>query len=101
MTVKIPKPNFFDKLLKFLGKKRGVIVPTNAYEKYGQYVYASCQRESFWKALFRPKERDLPEDYVDIYTLQDQRGYHSEDSSKNYSHNGMGFSNDKKPPSFC
>ena len=70
MTVKIPKPNFFDKLLNFLGKKRGVIVPTNAYEKYGQYVYASCQRESFWKALFRPKGSNLPDDTADIYSLQ-------------------------------
>jgi len=72
MTVKIPKPNFFDKLLKFLGKKRGVIVPTNAYEKYGQYVYASCQRESFWKALFRSKSKPFPENVFDLDTLREK-----------------------------
>lgn len=71
MTIKLPQPNIFDKILKLIGKKRGVIISTNAYEKYGQYAYVAGQRESFWKALVRPKGQRLPEGTVDIYALFD------------------------------
>jgi hypothetical protein len=74
MTIKIPKPTIFDNLLRLLGKKRGVKLPLEAYEKYGQYVYAKASKESFWKALIRSKNTDLPKGYVDLYDLIDVQG---------------------------
>ena len=71
MTIKRPKAKIFDNLLKLLGKKRGIKVPLEAYEKYGQYVYVKAIKESFWKSLFRPKNKDLPEGYVDLYDMID------------------------------
>jgi hypothetical protein len=47
MTIKIPEPNILDKILKSIGKKRAVKIPTKVYEKYGQYAYVVGQRESF------------------------------------------------------
>jgi len=70
MTLRIPKPNLFDKILKKFGKKRAVFIPENAHDKYGQHVYASCQKENFFKALFRPKGSELPEGTIDIYSSQ-------------------------------
>ncbi|MFC1577614.1 hypothetical protein ACFL36_01250 [Thermodesulfobacteriota bacterium] len=69
MTIKRPKPNIFDKFLKFIGKRRGVKLPLEAYERFGQYAYAKAIKESFWKSLFRAKDKELPEGYVDLYTL--------------------------------
>lgn len=66
MSIKLPNPNIFDKLLRAMGKKRAVTIPKNIYEKYGQYTYAYCEKESFLKALLRSKNNDLPEGTVDI-----------------------------------
>ena len=68
MTIRIPNPNLADMFLKFLGKKRAVYLPTNL-GKLGPYYQATGIRESFWKALFRPKSRKLPEDTVDIFLV--------------------------------
>jgi len=81
MTIKVPTPNIYDRILKFFGKKRGVIIPTDFYKKFGQYVYAKAKRENFWKALLRPKGQNLPEGVVDIYSLYDQQLNHSKKSS--------------------
>ena len=64
MTIHLPEPDFFDRFLKLFGKKRGVKIPTEAYEKFGPYVYAKAQKESFWSALIRPKNGELPEGYI-------------------------------------
>ena len=40
MTFKIPKENFADRFLALIGKKRAIRIPTEAYKKYGPYVYA-------------------------------------------------------------
>ena len=61
MTIKMPEESFADKILEFLGKKRRVIVPKEPYEKHGPYAYALATKESFWKALLRPKGAPLPE----------------------------------------
>ena len=71
MTIKRPKANIFDKFLKYFGKRRGVKLPIKAYEKYGQYVYAKAIKESFWKALLRSKDTELPEGYMDLYDMID------------------------------
>lgn len=73
MTVKIPEPNFADKFLKILGKKRGVIIPSAEYEKFGPYSYAVAKKENFLKALFRPANHLLPNGMVDIHTLISQQ----------------------------
>jgi hypothetical protein len=66
MTIKLSEESFSDRMLKPLGKKRGVIVPKAPYQEYGPYAYATAQKESFWKALLRPKGAPLPEGLVDL-----------------------------------
>lgn len=71
MTIVMPEPNIVDKILKFIGKKRGVIFPDKAIEKYGEHVYAKAYKESFWKALLRPGSQELPEGMVNVFFIQD------------------------------
>ena len=72
MTIRIPNPNLADMFLKFLGKKRAVRLPTNL-GKFGPYYQATGIRESFLKALIRPKSKKLPEGSVDIYLVKNLR----------------------------
>ena len=53
MTIIKPEKNFLDKILKWFGKERLMIVSSDLYEKFGPYVYAKGRWESFWKCLFR------------------------------------------------
>lgn len=64
MTYKIPKENFADKLLALIGKKRAIRLPTEAYKKYGPYVYAKTERESFWCTLVRSKNQNPPAGWI-------------------------------------
>lgn len=66
MTIKIPKPGLTDKILKILGKKRGVIIPISEYDRFGPYIYSVAKKENFFKALFRPGNKKLPDGMVDI-----------------------------------
>jgi len=55
MTIKIPPENLLDKILKLFGKKRQVIMPTEAgkiYDEKGPYVQIKARREGFFKTLF-------------------------------------------------
>ncbi|MFP3868501.1 MAG: hypothetical protein ACLFUU_10105 [Desulfobacteraceae bacterium] len=55
MTIIMPKRNILDKILRWLGKERRIIIPQsyiNAMQK-GIDIYAQVRFESFWKALFR------------------------------------------------
>jgi hypothetical protein len=45
---------------KLMGKPRGILIPTEEPEKIGLYDDSVAVRESFWKALFRPKAAPLP-----------------------------------------
>lgn len=59
MTIKIPRENIFDKILKLVKKERKVIISDNAYKVYqnkGPYVQIRGKRENFWKVLFRIKD---------------------------------------------
>ena len=69
MTIRMPRTSFGDRVLKALGKKRGLRLPTEAYEKLGPYVSAVAQKESFWRALFRSKNTGLPDGYVDLFSF--------------------------------
>jgi hypothetical protein len=64
MTIKIPKDNLTDKILHLFGKRRAVKIPTDIYHKFGPYVYSRALKESFWRALFRPKGQKPPEGYI-------------------------------------
>ena len=80
MTIRMPDLNIFDKILKSIGKKRGVRYPVDAYEKFGQSVYIKATKENFWKALFRSKDTELPEGYINLYSFYDLRNSHQSDS---------------------
>jgi len=60
MATDARKSNVPDRILGLLGKKRGTIDGSNVSEKYGLYVYFESKQESFWKALFKPRDRELP-----------------------------------------
>ena len=79
MTIRMPQISLGDRVLKALGKKRGLRLPTEAHEKFGPYVTAAAKKESFWKALGRRKDADLPDGYVDFYELE--RNVHGRGSS--------------------
>lgn len=68
MTIRLLQPNIFDRFLRVIGKKRGVIFPIEPYKKYGPYVSVKAYKESFLKALFRSHSEDLPEGFVDIFS---------------------------------
>jgi hypothetical protein len=58
VTIKIPADNILDRILKYFGKKRGVILPPEAnkiYKKTGPYVQIKARKENFFKALFSKK----------------------------------------------
>ena len=50
MTIKLPKPSILDWFLHFIGKKRGVYIPTKVYENHGQYVFAVCKKDNIGQA---------------------------------------------------
>jgi hypothetical protein len=61
VTFKIQKENIADKILALIGKRRAVRLPVEAYDKFGIYVYAQADKESFWRVLFRNKNNKLPD----------------------------------------
>jgi hypothetical protein len=64
MTIKLPETTIADTLLGFIGKRRAVRIPGEAYKNLGPYVYAQAEKESFWRALMRPKNQGPPEGWV-------------------------------------
>jgi hypothetical protein len=70
MTIRIPKPSFLDKLLKSVGKKRGVVIPVKSIEKYGMYAYNKAYKESIFKAFLRSKNDELPKGLIDIFDIK-------------------------------
>lgn len=67
MTVKLPRPNLIDWLLRAIGKKRGVIIPMKTYEINRQHIYAVGMKECVLKALLRPSGESLPDGLIDIF----------------------------------
>ncbi len=82
MTIKIPEPGLSDNLLKLMGKKRGVILPSGEHEKFNPYPYSVARKESFLKAIFRPTNEPLPNGMVDIYTFISQHSLADKDTEK-------------------
>lgn len=73
MTIIIPEPNVLDKILKCLGKRRGVFIPTGLLNEEGVDAYLSWQKEGFLNSLSRPKGEDLPEGTIDIFSLNNMK----------------------------
>ena len=74
MTMIFKEPNVLDRILGLLGKKRRFVLPQkDLREKFGPCATFMIQRESFFSALFRSTEDDLPEDVLDdIKEIEDQ-----------------------------
>ena len=64
MTIRLPESTISDRLLALVGKKRAVRIPTEAYKKFGSYVYAKAEKESFWRVLFRSKNQNPPAGWI-------------------------------------
>lgn len=70
MTIKIPDPTIGDLILGYFGKKRALIFPNGRLETQGVDVYTSAVKESFWRALIRPRNSRLPDGTVDYETVR-------------------------------
>ena len=58
MTIHIPPDNILDRILAFLGKRRGIIMPTNLdkiFNQFSRHVDIKAKKENFLKALFKRK----------------------------------------------
>lgn len=82
MTIKIPPVGVADRVLKYLGKRRALIMPAGAYEKRGPYVIARARKECFLKALLRPNSKELPPGAVDYLSFRESL---AEESSQGHS----------------
>lgn len=70
MTIVIPKPDLFDRLLRILGKKRGVAVHGETIDPSSTQSYVAPKKESPLRALLRPSGKSLPDGMTDIFTIQ-------------------------------
>ncbi len=61
MTIRFPESTVGDKFLTLVGKKRAVWIPEDVYKKFGPFVIVQARKESFWRALARPKNQNPPE----------------------------------------
>lgn len=64
MTIRLPKPNVFDELLRLFGKRRAVYIPPNVNKEFGPYSIVVAKKESFIKALISSNKRKLPDGWV-------------------------------------
>jgi len=70
MTIRLPQPSILDHLLRAMGKKRAVYLPRPQGER-GQYAYMVARKESFLKALLRPKDEPLHDGCVDVFEVEE------------------------------
>jgi len=64
MTIRLPKHDVFDDILRIFGRRRAVYIPPNSYKKFGPYSVIVTKKEPFIKALFSSKDRILPNGWV-------------------------------------
>jgi len=69
MTIRLPKPDVFDDILRLLGKRRAVHIPPNVDKKFGPYSTIIAKKESFIKVLISSKDRVLPNGWVYLEDL--------------------------------
>ena len=70
MTIRLPKPNYADKFLRLIGKKRAVYLPKNMGQ-YGFHFQVVGIKESFWEALIRKRNIPLPEGFINVFSVED------------------------------
>ena len=70
MTIRIPEPSIGDKVLRLFGKKRALIIPKVRVERKEIDIYAVAVKESFWRALLRPRKSQLPDGSVNYENFQ-------------------------------
>ena len=80
MTVRLPKPDAFDRILRFMGKKRAVYIPPNVDKEFGPYTIIVGKKESFIKALISSKNRILSDGWVYLEDLN----FNAESENKSY-----------------
>jgi hypothetical protein len=66
MTIQMPKKTIGDWILGLVGKKRAFYVPADVYKTHGPYVFVQATRESFWRAVLRPKNISPPSGWAYI-----------------------------------
>ena len=69
MTIRLPKPDVFDDILRLLGKRRAVYIPPNVDKEFGPYSTIIAKKESFIKALISSKDRVLSNGWVYLEDL--------------------------------
>lgn len=69
MTYRIPEETFADRILALIGKQRAISIPADFYKRFGPYVIVQAKRESFWRALARPKNQEPPEGWFYPFEL--------------------------------
>jgi hypothetical protein len=69
MTIRIPKTDVFDRILRLLNKKRAVYIPPNIDKEFGPYSIVVAKKESFIKALMSSKNRILSNVWVYLEDL--------------------------------
>ena len=87
MTMITPRRSILDRFLKVIGKDRAVHmgVAKNAEEKFGPYQTTRLPKESFFRALLRPRKAQLPEGwaYLDNLSFSSSLDVDDEGNGKN------------------
>ena len=73
MTIRKPKPDVLDYILRFFGKKRAVYIPPNVYKEFGPHPIILPKKESFIKALISSKDRVLSDGWVYLEDLNENK----------------------------
>ena len=66
----MPERSFADSVLHLCGKQRAVFVPTDGVNGDIR-TYRRALKESFWKALLRPRGTELPRGWLYPSVLED------------------------------
>jgi len=69
MTIRLPKPDVFDDILRLLGKRRPVYIPPKVDKELGSYSIIVAKKESFIKTLISSKNRILSDGWVYLEDL--------------------------------
>ncbi|WP_319408740.1 hypothetical protein [uncultured Desulfosarcina sp.] len=64
MTIRLPQRNILDGILRLFGKRRAIVMPREVIGESGHYSTIVARKESFFTALFRTRNRKLPDGLV-------------------------------------
>ena len=63
MTIEITEPDWTDRLLRRMGKRRAILIP-DGEARFGPFVYARARKEPFLSALLRPRNAPPPAGWI-------------------------------------